>query len=352
LPIACGGLPALAADGSIRVVCSNRAYAFAPDGRPMAGWPVEFPAGLFADARVVGLDLYALNYYSVENEDAIRLVAAAADGKLEIGAPWDMPSASEERVQLGPDGTGYVLAYVYEAGHTEITAYDLGGTREGWPVRVSGQPDRLAFGRDGRIYATEGEEDRTPSRFVVFGPDGRSLPIGSDRLPVALTSDHTGAGPNGPPPPVVAEDGTTWLVTEDRGTTVYRLDPTGQAMAGWPYRDTSGLQWSYCPPDTGGSCWRPNPAAGPGNVLYLLHPPESGNLGGSIVAIGPNGRVRPGWPVVLQRPGAHFRSVVVGSDGTVYALAVEPEGGDRSSASILAIGPDSTVRWITTIVEP
>ena len=51
LPIACGGAPALAADGSIRAVCGNRAYAFAPDGRPMAGWPVELPGELRRMAR-------------------------------------------------------------------------------------------------------------------------------------------------------------------------------------------------------------------------------------------------------------------------------------------------------------
>jgi hypothetical protein len=62
--------------------------------------------------------------------------------------------------------------------------------------------------------------------------------------------------------------------------------------------------------------------------------------------------MRPGWPVELRRPGAEFWSVTVGSDGTAYALAMEPEPGGTSSASILAIAPDSTVRWTTTIVDP
>ena len=62
--------------------------------------------------------------------------------------------------------------------------------------------------------------------------------------------------------------------------------------------------------------------------------------------------MRPSWPVELRRPGAEFWSVVVGSDGTAYALAIEPEPGDTSSASILAIAPDSTVLWTTTIIDP
>jgi len=94
------------------------------------------------------------------------------------------------------------------------------------------------------------------------------------------------------------------------------------------------------------------PAIGPDNVIYLMHAAADPSVGGSVVAIGPDGRVRPGWPVELKRPGAEFWSVVIGSDGTAYALAVEPESADDFSATILAIAPDSTVRYTTTIIEP
>jgi hypothetical protein len=42
----------------------------------------------------------------------------------------------------------------------------------------------------------------------------------------------------------------------------------------------------------------------------------------------------------------------VGPDGTAYALAIEPESSRTSSASIVAITPDSTVRYRTTIINP
>lgn len=348
----CSLLATPAPDESIRVFCPGRIYSLAADGRPVADSTIELPDGLFGAGVVVDGVVHFLEAYSIGDEDATRLVTVGPDGAVERGAPWEMPDVVEESVQVGPDGTGYVLGYAYDEGDTEIIAFDLDGVRDGWPIRVKGQPDSLAFGPDGRIYATQGEEDREPSRFLVFGPDGRSLPIGSGKLPVAVTIAHSGAGPNGPPPPVVAEDGTTFVVTEDRGTTVYGLDATGRVMKGWPYRDSIGLQWSYCPPDTGGTCWRLDPVVGPDDVLYLLHPPRTAKVGGSIVAIGPDGHVRPGWPVELKRAGAHFRAVVVGPDGTAYALAVEPAGGDRSSATILAIAPDSTVRYSTTVVEP
>jgi hypothetical protein len=287
----------------------------------------------------------------------LRLIAVAPDGALRTGSRRDTPHSSVQdwNPQLGPDGTGYLLAYPNAAtGDTEITAFDMGGSRAGWLARVKGRPSGLAFGPDGRIYVTEALEDQRASRTLVLGPDGRSLPIGSDVLPVAATGAYRGAGPfDGPPPPVVAGDGTSFLVSEEGGTTVYGLDATGQALAGWPYRDTVGLQWSHVPPgDTGTPSWRSDPAVGPGDVLYLLHRPRGATVGGSIVAVGPDGRVRPGWPVELKRPGAELWSVVVGSDGTVYALAIEPESNGSSSASVLAIAPDSTVLWTTTIIDP
>lgn len=358
-------LPAPAPDGSIRVVCAifdpvSRAYGFTPDGRSIAGWPVDLPGNLVATPRVVGGDLYVM---APDPGDLVGLwlVAVAADGTIRSGTRYERPApcCQDSRPQLAPDGTGYLLAFPNEppdtaTGDTQITAFDLGGVRRGWLTRVKGWSSDLVFGPDGRIYVTEGQVGRRPSRILAFDHDGRSLPIGSDALPVVATSVYGGAGPCcGPPPPVVAEDGTTFLVSEEGGTTVYGLDATGHVMAGWPYRDTVGLQWSVVSlGEPGTPSWRSDPAVGPGDVLYLLHPPRAATLGGTIVAIGPDGRVRPGWPVILKRPGAEFASVVVAPDGTAYALAIEPESGDGSSASILAIAPDSTVLYTTAIIDP
>ena len=94
------------------------------------------------------------------------------------------------------------------------------------------------------------------------------------------------------------------------------------------------------------------PAVGPGGILHLALHARSATVGGSLAAVGLDGRVRPGWPIELKRAGAEFWSVVVGSDGTAYALAIEPEAGTGSSATILAIAPDSTVLYRTTIIDP
>ena len=41
----------------------------------------------------------------------------------------------------------------------------------------------------------------------------------------------------------------------------------------------------------------------------------------------------------------------MGKDGTIWALADEPEAGGRS-ASILALAPNSTALFTATVVEP
>ena len=69
---------------------------------------------------------------------------------------------------------------------------------------------------------------------------------------------------------VVAADGAAYLMSDDERT-VYGLDPSGQVMAGWPYRAELWLQWQgRCPEDvTGCGVGLSIPAVGPGDVLYL-----------------------------------------------------------------------------------
>ncbi len=153
----------------------------------------------------------------------------------------------------------------------------------------------------------------------------------------------------------MAGDGTAFIVSSANAQTdVIALDPSGQLVAGWPYHSDLGLQetGSCAPDDTGCGGFRAAPAIGPGNILHLVHARPSDSGGGSVVAIGPDGRVIDGWPVTLTRRGSEFWSVVVGVDGTAYAMAIEPEPNGSHSATILAIAPDSDILYNVTIVEP
>ncbi len=230
------------------------------------------------------------------------LISVAADGDFQMGGRHEVPDAEGYGFpQLGPDGIAYQLADA---------------------------------------------DNRTKIRTLMLDADGRVSPVASGEVPVYVLGTYSGAGPSDPAV-LVAWDGAAFLLSDDERT-VYGLDPSGQTMAGWPYQADRGPQWRGSCPEmvTGCGVNLSTAAVGPGDVLYLPR------AGGSLVAISPDGRVRSGWPVVLTRPGAEFWSVVAGSDRTVYALAIEPEAGDRSSATILALNPDGTVRYRTTIVSP
>jgi hypothetical protein len=125
-------------------------------------------------------------------------------------------------------------------------------------------------------------------------------------------------------------------------------------MAGWPFQSNLGIEdiGSCGLQDTGCGGFRATPAVGADNVLYLVQQAANTADGSRIVAIGQDGRVVDGWPVELRRSGSEFWSITAGTDGTVYALAIEPEPNGAHSATILSIAPNSDVLFNVTVVEP
>ena len=369
-------------DGSLRAVCATpasgaRAFAYDDAGRLLAGWPVDISGG-FVDEwgryrpRLVEGQLYLV--LGSGSPASAWLVRVSADGSVRTGASLPGPGADESYVDaaIAPDGTAYVMAYAYAADGsaivTVIAAADLAGLKPGWPIRVGGEASAPSLGPDGRIYLTVGQPGGSASQLLAFARDGKAVPGWPVNLPVAAPSVWSGHGQRPPAAPVVARDGSAYLVTEEGGfpgggTTAYAIDATGALRAGWPYRSSTGLVWNgyITPCAIGGGLRRSDPVAAPNGGLYLLHQVARGGTGGSIVAIGRDGAVKAGWPVVLRRAGAEFSSVAVGPDGTAFALAIEPERHEDtgcgapiplSSATILAIEPDGTVRYRVTVAEP
>jgi hypothetical protein len=236
---------------------------------------------------------------------------------------------------------------------SEIVAIDPGGLRAGWPVTVTEGDVGLAFGSPGFVSVIA--DAGVASTLVrVLSSTGRVVPTAAVTMPIEPLSAWVGAGP-GEPATLVAPDRTTWVFgTRGSRTLAYALDRAGRIKAGWPRDVTPGLvELGDCPPRTTGcGWWLSRPAIGPDDVLYFTREAASRSVGGSIVALGPNGKARPGWPVTLRRPGASFEPIDVGADGTVYAVAREPEPGGGRSATVIAIAPDSTTRWSRTVVEP
>jgi outer membrane protein assembly factor BamB len=368
------GVPFPVDDGSVRIVCDARdipgsdpeaddvsAFAFDADGRLMTGWPVrlKLPAAI-----AMGTELTVVTEHRINDaEDTtishdVVVSHIAANGTVRDGTPLALDvNRFGDQWTVGPDGVAFSAGEI--DGDTEtsrISAIDSTGLRPGWPVTVRGFGSGPAVGSSGQIAVTLGSAERHTSRVVVF--DGEGKATSSAVLPFATlerTGDTGGCTASLPQSPIVARTGAIFVYSE-LDNRIYALDPSLAVHKGWPFepasslaRATPGLETEheagYCPASV-------TPAAGPDGTLVLSLEAPSSKVGGSLVAVGMDGRVRPGWPVGLKRPGSEFWTVAVGSDGTTYALAVEPEAGGKSSESILAIAPDSTVIYSKTIIDP
>jgi len=360
-----------AADGSVRTICTGEnpdgnmyspidAYAFDENGRLRLGWPVAVQ-GSFVSGRVIGDDL-AL-FTSVPFSDVIEegqpssdggVVTIAPDGAISAGARVPLDWSCCRGWAVSPDGIAYGTEL--KDGSSSIIALDGSGIRTGWPITLDDSISGTSFRADGRVAVVLGSLVRSESRVVVLDRDAKLT--SSAELPIAtalFTGDTGGCSVGSPQAPIVAEDGTV-IVYSELDTHIYAVDSSPAVLVGWPFdsgvaidRARPGLETEH----EAGFCPGPvPPAVGRDGTLYLALERRSATVGGSLVAVGRDGRVLPGWPVELERPGAEFWSVVVGPDGTAQALAIEPESGGRSSATILAIAADSSVIWTTTIIEP
>ena len=113
-------------DGSVRIVCTMEnpdgnmfdpmgAFAFEPNGRLLAGWPVSID-GFFVAAGLVGDDLtlfvsQSLGDVEVEGQPSMSggLVTIARDGRVEDGArATDIGHCCTWKI--GPDGIAYGVA--------------------------------------------------------------------------------------------------------------------------------------------------------------------------------------------------------------------------------------------------
>jgi hypothetical protein len=313
---------------------------------------------------MIGTDLTLLEGHSLSDtaptgylSGEAWVTTVAADGSIRRGTAVPMSGSCCGSWAVGPDGVAYGVGVWGPRGRARsIATLAASGPNAGWPAPLNGAASRPAFRPDGRLVLTVASVDRKTSRVLVWDPDSTVISARSAALPFATAAEfgETGScGPDYPQPPLVARDGTA-VVYSQLAKPVFALDSSLRVKEGWPYRPGTPLvrpdsryvrEDAFCPSLA-------IPAVGPDSTVFLPLQARDVTVGGSIVAVGPDGRKRPGWPVELRRPGGEFWAVVVGPDGTAFALAVELESASTSSASILAIGPDSTVLYRTTIIDP
>ncbi|OGO57423.1 MAG: hypothetical protein A2Z32_04140 [Chloroflexi bacterium RBG_16_69_14] len=369
------GLPLPVDDGSVRIICDAsdltpsdpddpdvRAFAFDSAGKSMNGWPVKLE-GL--SAYGMGRDLTVFTERSVTDNvtgevtshDA-TITTVGADGTVRHGTSIGLDDTwFADSWAVGPDGVTYGVGHTdQDAEASVIKALDRSGWVAGWPVTLPGYGSAARLGSGGQIVVMLGSAKKHTTRVSVLDAGGASVLSGV--LPMATaerTYDVGGCVVGIPSAPLVGGNGSIYVYSE-LDSSIYGLTPSLTIMKGWPFEPATSLvtarpglefehEAGYCPSPV-------VPGVGPDGTLVLSLQARTSTVGGSLVAVGTDGLVRAGWPVELKRSGAEFWSVVVGPDGTTYALAIEPEAGGKSSASILAVAPDSTVRWTTTIIDP
>ena len=359
-------VPLAVTDGSVRLLCDHTLgtaeecesgcpdqaiLAFSEDFEELPGFPVELESWRtgFLDrqgARVIDTTVVVGSLGELDEEVATapgRLLTIESDGSVTEGFPLDDQTFC---CTVGPDGIGYSSAFTSnDDDGTPLTlaaAIDTDGLVSGWPLSIEGTASGPAFAPDGDVYWTSWVEGGSRILRVHAG-----TPVWSVDRPETIVWD-----PNmdGPVPPLVNEREQASVFIDER---ILRLDGTGASAPGWPYEpDTSWVERGVCgPQDTGCQPHFEPPQLAPRGLVYALESGPDG-MGERITVINPDGTIRSGWPKTLQRPGATWDSVTIGENRIAYAVAVEPEPGNKASISILAFAPNGTREWITTLVEP
>ena len=339
---------AVADDDSLRLACDATAYAFEVDGRPLPGWPVDLGGGA-ESAIVVGRELRA--------QIADRIwVAVSPDGSTAIQRGRIEPASYVASTEPTTDAEGEPI----EGMPWSVTLSDSTGLLPGWPVEVPFSASEPVVGRDGTVYLVALGKEEGTSQLIVISRTGKRLASRAALINDVPPHDGSWYGPYIPQSPVVGPDGSVWVVGQSRA---YAFDPQGRLRAGWPAKLGAPLaDTGYCSEECDIDCYYlpADPFIDRAGTLYVLRATSSKSTGGSILAIGLDGNVVPGWPVQLKRAGSEFWYGTVGPDGTVFVDAYEPEPevnrtdscAEPASLTALAIRPDSTVRYRVTLIDP
>ncbi|HEX5828995.1 MAG TPA: hypothetical protein VFY23_15830 [Candidatus Limnocylindrales bacterium] len=364
----------VAADGSVRLVCEAsdiaqpewccdtvRAFAVRPDGLPIAGWPVE--TDIPAAVRVVGDALVLVEDLPVADGEAVgsvrskaQLTTIAADGTIETGAREPIFYRGGNEVwAIGADGLAYVTSRLSPVGSTEPADWTRSELRKlgpdgfigGWMVVIEGIASEADVGPDGLAVLEVGVMDAAGTRVRSVDHLG-GVVAESDALPYQAASSGLQCT-DGPVAPLRANEGVVTLGAAD---TFFALDANLDLLPGWPYGPEAIQSTGW--PDPGElDCGDPpaRPVLAPDGTLYVPLAAPSDSTGGGLVAIARDGSTVAGWPVGLRRADSGFWTLALRANAGLFALAVEREAAGLS-ATLLAIDPDSTVRWRTTIVDP
>jgi outer membrane protein assembly factor BamB len=279
------------------------------------------------------------------------------------GWPVRVTTDRDPEPVFGLDGTVYFLSGGHDAQdeyQQSLVALDAAGhVKRGWPIEEPPGSDfgSLAVGADGSVYVGECRGPEVECVLHRFGTDGREVPGWPSRLPATFACPVGGYCVNGLE---FGPDGTAYLShwRQVGGLQVIAIDGSGGIVPGWPVvPDAQGVWWSSA-------------QVGSDGTLFILREPDGGDSPASLAAFGPDGKLRPGWPVSVPDTGGY----TLGPDGTVVLWSwidntgelcleprrtvftvVGPDGrtlpgwprGSTGYASNPVVGADGTVYYVS-----
>lgn len=368
---------AFGSDGTVYVWSDSTVDAFRADGTNPTGWPyhtaavedvLPVPQGVFVESAPSGWAIcrdqshlmtliaaagVAQSSWRVQGDIAAvgpdgtiytsqgdSVFAYRSDGAVMPG--W--PATGWNRVNIDSSGHVYLSSWKFRpmtgissagtglALETRIAAVDqTGHPTAGWPVTIEGAASEPAFGPSGTVYmATEiyASDSRTPTETVLaLDAYGKPQPGWPIPLPTGsyLLESPPSISASAPDPPQVGPDGTIYFGADTADPSspgiMEAVDPFGRVKPGFP----ASVNWSRASNMFfgHGSGWF---AVGRTGLVF-----ETDNY--SILAIGPNGKNAPGWPVKAPE------------HTMIMAAAPEPDGGIlvQLLSSSLVIAPGASL---------
>lgn len=317
---------------------SPRLIAIDASGKVLPGWPIELDDHEWSDQRLaadgsvflvrrpVGTPTHDENRGRVD--DDAELWAFGPNGKRRAG--WPVPVPNIGGYLISPQGDIVVWSWIDDKGELcsepRRTLYTViapdGRIRAGWPRGSTGFASTPVVGDDGTMYYV------SATRKVYAHDRAGEVKAG---WPVVVPGASYACGPGAP---FLGADGTILV----KGDEVVALGPDGHSRPGWPYRPAGALAG----PCLDSECYGGHgaPGLGPDGTVYLIeYKTNSAGVRAEVVAIDRRGRLKPGWPYRLPFDANTVSIGVfnVSLDGRLFI------GAGYSPSVLLALDPDGTL---------
>jgi hypothetical protein len=306
-------------------VVTSEVTVIRPDGSTRLGWPVRMPGGFQAagfgpDGRVY--------LYAGSGEAQIKITALASDGTEVSGWPRKVQGEGEPGVQIDAQGRVRVTSHsdiTEQCGLPDNTVYTMlradGTTDTGWPLTVKGWSSVPELADDGTMVVAS-----ATGRVTAYSSHG----VVKDGWPVRRVGVTVGCW--GGSRPWAAGDGTTLVVGDGRATL---LNGGGRVASGWPVTLPYEMA-SSCDPCTPGPGGPLDPAVGERAVYIGAYQGTEGHgTDGTsarqprVMVVERDGSMPPDAQRLIGKAGDGLQWLRIAPTGRVWALLTSASDDDE-----------------------